>query len=113
MDTKTREKAAADTAEVAKVAAVPLPEPGLEIVPLEAAPAPVAADIRSRMSELDMGDTQSIIGFGSAAQAELQQISQSMLADVKNKDVGPRGGQPALHRVHDPGIFGQRAGRTA
>ena len=31
------------------------------------------------------------MSFGSAAQAELQEISQSMLADVRNKDVGPAG----------------------
>jgi uncharacterized protein YaaN involved in tellurite resistance len=43
------------------------------------------------MDELDMGDTNSIIGFGSGAQAELQQISQAMLTDVRNKDVGPAG----------------------
>jgi uncharacterized protein YaaN involved in tellurite resistance len=38
-----------------------------------------------------MTNTQSIISFGSKAQAELQVISQEMLADVKNKDVGPAG----------------------
>jgi uncharacterized protein YaaN involved in tellurite resistance len=48
--------------------------------------------IRRRMAELDMGDTGSIVAFGSTAQAELQEISQAMLADVKNKDVGPAGG---------------------
>jgi uncharacterized protein YaaN involved in tellurite resistance len=43
------------------------------------------------MAEIDMTDTNSIVSFGSAAQAELQQISQSMLQGVKNKDVGPAG----------------------
>ena len=43
------------------------------------------------MDEIDVENTQSIISFGSGAQAELQQISQAMLADVKNKDVGPAG----------------------
>ncbi|MEM7711540.1 MAG: toxic anion resistance protein [Pseudomonadota bacterium] len=90
MDTITRQKAAEDATEIAAVAA-PLPEPGTEIVPLSQAPAPVATDIRKRMDELDMTNTQSIISFGSAAQAELQEISQAMLADVKNKDVGPAG----------------------
>ncbi|MEM7488121.1 MAG: toxic anion resistance protein [Pseudomonadota bacterium] len=90
MDTTTRQKAAEDATEVAQVA-VPLPEPKGEIVPLAQAPAPVAADIRQRMDELDMTNTQSIISFGSNAQSELQQISQAMLADVKNKDVGPAG----------------------
>jgi uncharacterized protein YaaN involved in tellurite resistance len=91
MTNSIRTEAAAALAEVERVSAVVLPEPGREIVPLEAAPAPVAEDIRKRMAELDMTNTQSIIQFGSAAQAELQVISQEMLADVKNKDVGPAG----------------------
>jgi uncharacterized protein YaaN involved in tellurite resistance len=76
---------------VQEVTAVVLPEPQAEIVPLAQATAPVAAEIRQRMSELDMTNTQSIISFGSAAQAELQSISQAMLEDVRNKDVGPAG----------------------
>jgi uncharacterized protein YaaN involved in tellurite resistance len=43
------------------------------------------------MAEIDMADTQSIVSFGSAAQAELQEISQAMLQGVRNKDVGPAG----------------------
>lgn len=86
-----RAQAANALAEVQQVTATILPEPGKEIVPLEAAPAPVAADIKKRMDELDMTNTQSIISFGSAAQAELQVISQEMLSGVKNKDVGPAG----------------------
>ena len=86
-----RAAAATSLAEVEKVTAVILPEPGREIVPLESAPAPVAEDIRKRMAELDMSNTQSIISFGSGAQAELQVISQEMLQGVKNKDVGPAG----------------------
>ena len=86
-----RTEAAAALAEVERVTAVVLAEPGREIVALEAAPAPMAEDIRKRMAELDLTNTQSIISFGSSAQAELQVISQQMLADVKNKDVGPAG----------------------
>jgi uncharacterized protein YaaN involved in tellurite resistance len=77
--------------EVEKVTAVILPEPLAEVVPLEAATAPQAEAIRKRMSEVDLSNTQSIISFGSSAQAELQVISQAMLQDVKNKDVGPAG----------------------
>ncbi len=91
MDTQTRARAAEATAEIDRLVAAPLPEPANALVPLEAAPEPEAAEIRRRMGELDMGNTQSIIAFGSAAQGELQQISQAMLADVKNKDVGPAG----------------------
>jgi uncharacterized protein YaaN involved in tellurite resistance len=83
--------AAALLTEVEKVTAVILPEPMSEVVPLEAAPADQAAAIKQRMSEVDLTNTQSIISFGSSAQAELQVISQAMLQDVKNKDVGPAG----------------------
>jgi uncharacterized protein YaaN involved in tellurite resistance len=62
-----------------------------EIVALDAAPADMADEIRRRMAEVDLTNTQSIISFGSSAQAELQVISQDMLAGVKNKDVGPAG----------------------
>lgn len=60
-------------------------------------PAAVAADpaqageIRRRMAEIDLGDSGSVIGFGASAQTRLQQISQAMLADVRNKDLGPAG----------------------
>ncbi|UWR25484.1 toxic anion resistance protein [Sulfitobacter sp. S223] len=93
MSNTVREKAAQDLALVEEVTAVVLPEPAdaNAVVTLEQADAPVGAEIRARMDELDMDDTQSIISFGSAAQAELQEISQAMLQDVRNKDVGPAG----------------------
>ncbi|WP_170769107.1 toxic anion resistance protein [Ruegeria lacuscaerulensis] len=76
---------------VQEVTAVILPEPQSEVVPLEEADDPVKAEIRTRMDEIDMDNTNSIVSFGSSAQAELQEISQAMLADVRNKDVGPAG----------------------
>ena len=91
MTDTVRTQAATALAEIEKVTAMVLPEPGTAIVALEAAPAPQAEAIRKRMAELDMANTQSIISFGSAAQAELQVISQEMLAGVKNKDAGPAG----------------------
>ena len=91
MTEDTRAQATATLAEVEKVTAVLLPEPSSLVVPLSQAQPPVAEAIRKRMAELNMSDSASIIGFGSGAQAELQVISQQMLADVKNKDVGPAG----------------------
>jgi len=91
MTDTVRAQAAQSLADVQAVTATILPEPGREIVPLAAAPAPQAEAIMKRMAELDMTNTQSIISFGSGAQAELQVISQEMLADVKNKDAGPAG----------------------
>lgn len=90
MTKEIQEKAAADLALIEAVAApLPLPAPA-EVLPDAADPAH-ADEIRRRMSEIDITSTGSIIGFGSAAQAQLQEISQAMLADVRNKDVGPAG----------------------
>ena len=91
MSTTVREDATKALAEVEALTRQVLPAPVAEIMPLDAAPADRAEEIRKRMSEVDLTNTQSIIAFGSAAQAELQVISQDMLAGVKNKDVGPAG----------------------
>ncbi|WP_103762218.1 toxic anion resistance protein [Roseovarius confluentis] len=93
MSEDVRTKAEAALAEVEEVNRVVLPEPkeaGAVVAMAEADPA-VGAEIRQRMDEIDMADTNSIVSFGSAAQAELQEISQSMLQGVRNKDVGPAG----------------------
>ena len=91
MSEDMRRKAAEALEDIEKVTAVVLPEPSSDLGPLEAAEPPVAEEIRKRMEEIDLSDTGSIIRFGSAAQAELQEISQAMLADVRNKDAGPAG----------------------
>lgn len=87
-----QQKAAQDLKLVEEVTAVVLPEPSTALVPpLAEADEAQSAEITRRMDEIDMTNTQSIIEFGSAAQAELQVISQDMLAGVRNKDVGPAG----------------------
>jgi len=91
MSETVRQKAEAALAEVEKVTAVVLPEPKGELITLEAADPPTSAEIEKRVAEIDIEDTGSIVSFGSSAQAELQEISQSMLAGVRNKDVGPAG----------------------
>jgi uncharacterized protein YaaN involved in tellurite resistance len=91
MSDTVRQKAEKTLAMVEEVTAVILPEPAGDIVPLAQADAPVSAEIRKRMDEIDMSDTNSIVSFGSGAQAELQEISQAMLGGVRNKDVGPAG----------------------
>ncbi len=87
----TRKKAEATLADVAKVTAVVLAEPKGELVTMATADKPTTAEIKRRMAEVDMSNTHSIVSFGSGAQAELQEISQAMLAGVRNKDVGPAG----------------------
>ena len=91
MSNQTQARAEAALPELQAVTAVVLPEPAPEVADLDTAPAPVADEIRRRMAEIDLKDTTSVVHFGSRAQAGLQEISQSMLADVKNKDVGPAG----------------------
>ena len=91
MSETTAQKAAEALTEIEALSAVILPDPKSEVVELEQADAPTSDQIRQRIDELDMSDTNSIVRFGSAAQAELQQISQAMLADVRNKDIGPAG----------------------
>ncbi|SDE69099.1 Uncharacterized conserved protein YaaN involved in tellurite resistance [Salipiger thiooxidans] len=78
---------------VEEVNAVVLPEPGdaRAVISLQDATPEVSEEIRSRMAEIDMGDTNSIVSFGAGAQTELQEISQAMLDGVRNKDVGPAG----------------------
>ena len=86
-----RQKAQEAVAIVEEVAGVALAEPVADIVPYEAADEPTSAEIEKRIAELDMMNSQSVVMFGSSAQAELQEISQAMLQDVQNKDVGPAG----------------------
>lgn len=91
MSETIRTEAARELAEVEAVTTRVLPEPAGPVVALSEAAPDAAEGIRRRMGELDLKDSASIVNFGSAAQAELQEISQAMLADVKNKDVGPAG----------------------
>jgi len=93
MSENVRQKAEAALADVEKVttALLPEPAPAEAVVTLKEADPQVSAQIQTRMAEIDMADTNSIVAFGSAAQAELQEISQSMLQGVKTKDVGPAG----------------------
>ena len=93
MATTIQAKAQETLALVEEVNAVVLVEPtdANAVITLADADAPISAEITKRMGEIDMDDTNSIVAFGSGAQAELQVISQKMLSDVRNKDVGPAG----------------------
>ncbi len=86
-----RKSAEQATRLVAKVNAVVLPDPSPEVIALEQAPSDAADEIRKRMNEIDIADSQTIVAFGARAQSGLQNISQSMLDGVRNKDVGPAG----------------------
>ena len=49
------------------------------------------AKVDSLVAELDLGDSHSILFFGSRAQEQLTTISDSMLERVRVKDIGPAG----------------------
>ena len=91
MTDETRRRAEDIRSEIEKVTSTMLPQPQADPVSVRTADPQLAAEIRRRMDEIDLGDTGSIVRFGTRAQAGLQEISQKMLADVKSKDVGPAG----------------------
>jgi uncharacterized protein YaaN involved in tellurite resistance len=91
MAEETRAQAQAALKEAEAITAHLLPEPKADLVPADATDPGIRAEIDRRKAEIDLSNTQSIIRFGSAAQAELQAISQEMLSGVRNKDVGPAG----------------------
>jgi uncharacterized protein YaaN involved in tellurite resistance len=91
MSDQVRQQATQLAAVIAETTLTRLPEPAANLVPLDQAEPSQAEAIRARMAEVDITSTSSIIGFGARAQLELQTISQAMLNDVRNKDVGPAG----------------------
>jgi uncharacterized protein YaaN involved in tellurite resistance len=91
MAENVRAEAQATMQEVEAVTRALLPEPKGELIVVDAADPALRAEIEKRKAEIDITNSQSIIRFGSGAQAELQAISQDMLSGVKNKDVGPAG----------------------
>ena len=68
-----------------------LPDVKHDIVPYEEVDPAERERIDGLMREIDLGDSNSIIFFGSKAQQELTTISDSMLEGVKNKDLGSAG----------------------
>lgn len=86
-----RTKAEGALKEVEEINAVVLPKTKNELIVVSEVTPDLQLSIKSRMDEIDMDNTQSIIEFGSKAQEEMQQISQEMLSGVRNKDVRPAG----------------------
>ncbi|MFC3169724.1 toxic anion resistance protein [Paracoccus fontiphilus] len=91
MTDETRRRAEDIRTQIEDLTQAALPEPKADPLSVRSADPQLAAEIRRRMDEIDLGDTGSIVRFGTRAQAGLQEISQKMLADVKSKDVGPAG----------------------
>ncbi len=91
MTDETRSRALAAQAQIDALTQTSLPQPDDTPVSASAADPATRAEIQRRMDEIDLKDSNSILRFGTRAQADLQQISQAMLNDVKTKDVGPAG----------------------
>ena len=95
MNTQTidslQEKTAIALREADEVSNIVLAAPKQELITIEMADPATEAEIRRRMTEVDISNTQSIIKFGSKAQENLTAISDEMLDGVRNKDVGPAG----------------------
>ncbi|MEM7195746.1 MAG: toxic anion resistance protein [Pseudomonadota bacterium] len=81
------------------------------------------AKIGQLVTEIDMGDSNSIIFFGTKAQQQLTTISDNMLEGVRNKDVGPAAdslndmvatlrGFGADNLAVNPGFFARLFGRA-
>ena len=62
-----------------------------EIVPYERAEGPDKAKMEELIGQINLGDSQSVIYFGSHAQEQLTTVSDQMLEGVKNKDLGAAG----------------------
>lgn len=62
-----------------------------EMTPLAQAPAEKQRRVQQLANEIDVGNTQSVLFFGSKAQEQLTVISDRMLDGVKNKEIGPAG----------------------
>jgi len=81
--------------------------------------------ISTKIAEIDINDSKSIIYFGSKAQEQLTNISDKMLDGVKNKDLGSAGGDlnnmvaalrgfdvDALDPNKKPGFFARLLGKA-
>ncbi|CAA9891599.1 Toxic anion resistance family protein [Candidatus Methylobacter favarea] len=62
-----------------------------EMAPLAEVPKERQLRVQQLLNEIDVSNTQSILFFGSKAQAQLTTISDRMLDGVKNKEIGPAG----------------------
>ena len=94
-----------------------------EIVPYDEREPGERAKVESLIDQIDMGDSNSIIFFGTKAQEKLTTLSDNMLEGVKNKDLGPAAsslnemvavlrGFGAEDLMEEPGFFARLFGRA-
>ncbi len=96
-----------------------------DILAFDQSDAKSQAHIATKIAEIDINDSKSIIYFGSKAQEQLTSISDKMLDGVKNKDLGAAGGDlnhmvaalrgfdvDALDPNKKPGFFAKLLGKA-
>lgn len=84
-------KASNQALDAMEVTSTTLKDPQAGLIAIDDADQAQRAEIAKRAAEIDIHNTQSIISFGSKAQADLVAVSDQMLEGVRNKDVGPAG----------------------
>ena len=65
--------------------------PAAEVTSFAAATGERRAEIERAMSELNLGDSNSVMFFGTSAQGAVTTVADEMLEGVRNKDSGPAG----------------------
>ncbi|MCP5155137.1 MAG: toxic anion resistance protein [Ectothiorhodospiraceae bacterium] len=73
------------------------PPPPVAVASIDPALPAERTAIGALVAEIDLGDSQAIVHFGSTAQSRVAALSDDMLDRVRNKDTGPAG--EALNRM--------------
>lgn len=86
----------AESSTVTTSATIAVPPPNLaqppEVVAYAQAAPERRAAIEKAMAEIDIGNSNSILFFGTGAQSEVTNVADEMLEGVRNKDTGAAGG---------------------
>ena len=65
--------------------------PPAPVQPYQAAPPQVRAEIERVMAELNLDDSNAVIGFGSRSQEDVTSVADEILERVRSKDIGAAG----------------------
>lgn len=84
------------------VSLVPVKE--TDLITIDTLPPDKREKATALMTQIDMGDTHSIIAFGVEAQREVTTSADNMLASARNKDVGPVGESLGDLMIHVRGL---------
>lgn len=87
---------------------------GRDLVAFTHLPPERQEQVAALLAQLNVSDSQSIIGFGTEAQRELTTVSEQILEGVRNKDTGPAGNalNDMMLKVRELDITDLRDGKT-